>query len=87
MQRYEPPVLIASFSIEELREEAATCAMNYQFSDRALKIEVERIDSPLVRLARIRTSASPAGFSPSSVRTTEGAPSALTARPFRRGEC
>ena len=53
MQRYEPPVLIASFSIEELREEAATCAV-YP-SDSALKTEVERIDSPLARLAKIRT--------------------------------
>jgi hypothetical protein len=53
MQRYEPPVLIASFSIEELREEAATCAA-YP-SDNALKTQVEQIDAPLIRLAKIRT--------------------------------
>ena len=53
MQRYEPPVLIASYSIEGLREEAAECII--YISDRALKTEIERIDSPLARLAKIRT--------------------------------
>jgi hypothetical protein len=53
MQRYEPPVLIASYSIEALRDEAAKCTA--YISDRTLKTAVERIDSPLLRLAKIRT--------------------------------
>jgi len=52
MECYEPFRLIASYSIEELRDAAAVC-LEYP-SDRALKHEIDTVDRPLKKLARIR---------------------------------
>jgi hypothetical protein len=54
MKCYEPPALIASYSIEELRAEAAACASVYP-SDLALKSDVQQVEGALIRLGRIRT--------------------------------
>ena len=52
MERYERPVLIASYSIDELRADAAAC-LPYP-SDLALKREVETVAEPLKQLETIR---------------------------------
>jgi len=57
VETYERPDLIATYSIEELRAEAATafCYTVTAVSDRILKTEIETIEQPLERLGAIDT--------------------------------
>ena len=54
MTQYEPPAVLATYSIEELCREAAT-AQVYDLSDLALKTEITKIDGALTRLGGIGT--------------------------------
>jgi len=54
MARYERPRLIATYSIERLQAEAATCAAYGVPSDRALKDDIATVENPLSQLGAIR---------------------------------
>ncbi len=49
MNGYIHPVLIRTYSIVELREDAASC-MAYAASDRNLKRDIELVEQPLERI-------------------------------------
>lgn len=51
-ERYEPPRLLATYSIAELRLDAATAGAVY-ISDERLKTAVTRVERPVERLRRI----------------------------------
>jgi hypothetical protein len=53
MNGYIHPVLIRSYSIAELCEDAASC-MSYVPSDRNLKRDIELVEQPLERIRSIR---------------------------------
>jgi hypothetical protein len=51
MRSYEPPVVVATYSAEELRLEAAQCSLPSQApSDRNLKTAIRKIEQPLAEL-------------------------------------
>jgi hypothetical protein len=52
-KRYDHPRLIATYSIDALRAEAAI-SLTYE-SDRTLKREIETVTEPIQRLGGIRT--------------------------------
>jgi hypothetical protein len=52
MNGYIHPVVIRTYSIAELREDAASC-MAYLISDRDLKREIELVEQPLDQLHAI----------------------------------
>jgi len=49
---YEPPLVVATYSAEELRLEAAHCSMASIPSDRNLKTAIRTIEQPLAGLDR-----------------------------------
>jgi hypothetical protein len=55
LETYVRPILLATYSIEELRAEAAI-VMTYSISDRTLKQDIEGIEQPLDQLGKIKTS-------------------------------
>ena len=50
MRWYEPPVVVATYSADELRLEAAQCSMSSGMSDRNLKTAIRTIEQPLAKL-------------------------------------
>jgi hypothetical protein len=52
MNGYIHPVLIRTYSIAELREDAASCTA-YVTSDRNLKRDIELVEQPLERIRSI----------------------------------
>jgi hypothetical protein len=51
MRWYEPPMVVVSYSIEELRADAAHCStMSQAPSDRNLKTGIKTIEQPLAEL-------------------------------------
>jgi hypothetical protein len=56
MERYEAPAVVATYSVDELVEEAATCELyGPVYSDRAVKEDVEGIEGALERVTSVRT--------------------------------
>jgi hypothetical protein len=58
MRQYEEPAVIATYSVDELAEEAAICsgyAPEPEPSDRVLKNEIAEIDGALDGIKSIRT--------------------------------
>jgi hypothetical protein len=57
MERYERPAILATYSVDELVEEAATCEVYYTDtntpSDRDLKEQIEGIEGALERVTSI----------------------------------
>ena len=47
MNRYTHPTVICTYSIEELRADAASCTLYQVTSDRTLKREIEIVEQPL----------------------------------------
>ena len=53
MNGYIRPVVIATYSIAELRTDAASCTGYTAFSDRTLKSDIEMVEQPLERIRSI----------------------------------
>jgi hypothetical protein len=51
---YQPPLVVQSYSVEELRADAAACSIYQVPSDRALKQEIKTVGSSLDRLGKVR---------------------------------
>ena len=55
MKGYERPSLIATFSIEELRADAASCTPYQYTSDVRVKTDIKTVDRPLDGLGAIHS--------------------------------
>lgn len=55
MNRYTRPAVICTYSIAELRADAASCTPYLTLSDRTLKRDIETVEQPLERMRTIST--------------------------------
>ena len=55
MNDYTHPAVIHTYSVEELRADAASCTLYLLTSDQNLKRDIEAVEQPLKRMRSIST--------------------------------